>query len=94
MGHMDTLRRAKWYVLKQARYVTFTDLDLSIVSNLRQKTVKDRDVTKCSSFSYNLAVVLSACYPSCSPYRGPHHHFTPIHALSVPCPSHNPHHFH
>ena len=94
MGHMGVLRMAEGYVLINTCYVTFADHDLIIVSNLRQKTVKDRDVTKCSSFSYNLAVVLSACYPSCSAYRSPHHHSTPIHTLSVPCPSHNPHHFH
>ena len=61
MGHMDALRREKGYVLIHACYVTFADLDFSIVSNLREKTVKDRDVTKCSSFSYNMAVRRVEC---------------------------------
>ena len=33
MGHMDTLRREQWHVLKQARNTTFTELGTSIFSN-------------------------------------------------------------
>ena len=44
MGHMDTLKTAKRYVLKQARYVALTDREHIIILKSSEKRLKNGDV--------------------------------------------------
>ena len=44
MGHMDTLKTAKLYLLKQARYVALTDREHIIILKSSQKRLEKGDV--------------------------------------------------
>ena len=64
---MVALRGKKWYILKQARYVTLPDHGRSIFFEILAKTVEKRDVIGVVRLSCNLPLMLHVCSPFCGP---------------------------